>query len=222
MHADGDGAVTFQNSASQHVFHFTYEGEPRPLKAYLAERYRYWMRGEWLERAFPERVRVNHEAVSEASRVRPGDRVSYLHHRAEEPSGGGRLEVLRDDERMLVLHKPDCVPVSPSGPHYFASLAIHAREAFANPELTPIHRLDLETDGPVVFAKFKADLRRFHELFRRQTIRKIYRALVYGRYPPSRDRISGRIFPDPASRINTKLAFLPVAARFAGSPEYRS
>ena len=199
----------FQNTAASHVFHFTYAGEPRLLKGYLAERYRYWLNGEWMERAYPERVWVNRAPAAEEAWVAPGDVISYRHLRDDEPVRPGRPPVLWEDERTLVLYKPDNVPVSPSGPYYFASLAIHAREAFGNPELTPIHRLDLETDGPVVFAKRSADLRHFHELFRRQAIRKTYRALVYGRFPQGLQRIAGRIFPDPASAIRTKLAFLP-------------
>ena len=133
----------FQNTPRSHVFHFTYEGEPRPLKAYLADRFRYWLKGELLERAYPERVRVNQVDVDDASWVRPGHSISYHHARVEEPLHPGAPPVLYEDAWMLVVYKSGDVPVSPSGPHYFASLAIHAREHFGNPDLTPIHRLNL-------------------------------------------------------------------------------
>ena len=79
-------------------------GEPRPLRAYLAERYRYWLAGEWLERAFPRRVRLNHEAVAGNAWIRPGDLLSYHHARAEEPVRPAPPVVLHEDEWLLYLH----------------------------------------------------------------------------------------------------------------------
>jgi RluA family pseudouridine synthase len=199
----------FQNTARSHVFHFTYEGEPRPLKAYLADRFRYWLRGELLERAFPQRVRINQSAVDEASWVHTGDRISYHHERAEEPLLPPVPPVLYEDDWMLVVYKSGDVPVSPSGAHYFASLAIHAREQFGNADLTPIHRLDLETEGPVILSKRRQDLARFHQMFLRHELGKTYRALVHGRFPRELTRIAGRIVRDSASPITTKLGLLP-------------
>ncbi|HUJ73859.1 MAG TPA: RluA family pseudouridine synthase [bacterium] len=177
----------------------------QPLKPYLVERYRYGRTAQWRAEFYPERVRLNNAAVTEESWVRPGDIVSYRHLRAEEPLADQPLAVLYEDEAMLVVHKPDTVPVSPSGLYYFTSLALRAREAFAQPELTPIHRLDLETSGPLVLAKRKVDLPAFHRLFTEKRLHKVYRALVQGRPPAALTEMRGRILPDPASRIHTKL-----------------
>jgi len=154
-------------------------------------------------------VRVNQVDVDEASWVRPGDSISYHHARVEEPLHPGAPPVLYEDAWMLVVYKSGDVPVSPSGPHYFASLAIHAREVFGNPDLTPIHRLDMETEGPVILSKRRQDLGRFHQMFLRQELGKSYRALVHGRFPRELSRISGRIVRDTPSPITTKLGLLP-------------
>ena len=202
----------FRNTSAGHVFHFTYEGEARLLKPYLGQRYRYWLKPGWIEHVYPHRVRLNHDTVTDETWARPGDLISYHHSRHDEPIRLEAPTVLHEDQWMVVIYKPDCVPVTPSGPYYFASLAIHNREVFANPELTPIHRLDLETDGPLVFAKRKAEIKHFHQLFQRRSIRKVYRALVHGWFPDDLSRIAGRIVPDPGSRITTKLRLEPDAA----------
>lgn len=198
--------VPFANTAAGHIFHFTYEGEPRPLHAYLLERYRWGRSADWAASFYPGRVRLNGAGVDAATWVRPGDRVTYLHLRSEEPPPPALGTPLHQDDWMLALHKPDTVPVNPVGVYYFTSLAIHAREVLGNPALTPMHRLDLETSGPLLFAREPRHLKRFHKLFMHKAMRKTYRALVRGRFPPERSAIAGWIGPAEGSRIHTRLA----------------
>jgi 23S rRNA-/tRNA-specific pseudouridylate synthase len=200
----------FRSSAEAQVFRFVHEGEAGPLHAYLLARYSHGRDERWARSFFPERVRLNGQPADESTWVRPGDEVSYLHLRAEEPPPPALGPPLYEDEWVLALEKPDRIPVNPSGVYYFTSLAILAREVFANPELTPIHRLDLETGGPVLFARRSAHLKAFHRLFQRQAIHKRYRALVHGRFPAGLTRIAGRIEPAVGSRIHTKLRLVPL------------
>jgi len=193
------------------AFRYRYEGPPRPLRAFLEERYGFGRSTAWAATFYPERVRLNGEPVDAATTVQPGDAVAYLHRREDEPPLPGPPQVLHEDAWMLVLYKPDVVPVSPSGVYYFTSLAILARETFANPELTPIHRLDLETAGPLVFAKRRGDLKRFHRLFQQKLMAKRYRALVHGAFPAALREIDGAIVPDAASAVTTRLRLAPAA-----------
>jgi RluA family pseudouridine synthase len=208
--AEPSGApLPFVSGSAAKIFHFEYEGAAVALREHLIARYRWGRSTEWRETFYPGRVRLNGQAVAEDTVVRPGDTVAYLHLRAEEPLPAQPLRVLHEDDWMLVLHKPDDAPVSPSGQYYFTSLALRAREEFANPELTPIHRLDLETSGPLVFAKRARELKRFHRLFTAKTLRKVYRALVHGRMPAGLTRIAGTIVPAQGSAIETKLRLAP-------------
>lgn len=190
-------------------------GSARPLREYLLERYAYGRGEGWRESFYPNRVRLNGARVDEGTVVEPGGRLDYLHLRGEEPPPPALAPPLYEDRWMLVLHKPDCVPVNPSGLYYFTCLALLAREAHGNPELSPVHRLDLETSGPLIFSKRKADRSAFHRLFQDKTIRKFYRALVHGAFPQALREISGRIVPHPASAIATKLCLDP-----EGGPEH--
>jgi 23S rRNA-/tRNA-specific pseudouridylate synthase len=138
--------------------------------------------------------------------------VTYLHLRADEPLLPALGAPLHEDAWLLALLKGDTAPVSPGGTYYFGALAIQAREARGEPELTPLHRLDLETSGPVLFARRRADLARWHRLFHAKALHKRYRALVHGTFPPDLREIAGRIVPDPASRIFTRLRLEPEPA----------
>ena len=197
---------SFENGAESQIFQFTYEGEVRSLGEYLQDRYRYGRSDEWRESFFPDRVRLNGNEVHASTQVQQGDRVGYLHLRNEEPSPPSLGEPLYEDEWLLALHKPDTIPVNPSGIYYFSSMALLAREYFNNPELTPLHRLDLETDGVVLFAKQRLAIKKFHRLFERKMIGKKYKALVHGHPPTDMQEIRGWIAPHPNSAIFTKLS----------------
>ncbi len=197
------------SDGDSHVFRFVFEGPPRLLKSFLVARYGPGRGPDWAESFYPDRVRLNGRAVERETVVHPGAEVSYLHLRNEEPAPPHLAEPLFEDDWLVVLQKPDCIPVSPAGIYYFTSLAILARERLGNRELTPAHRLDLETSVPVIFARRKSDLKKIHHLFQKRLIRKRYRALVHGAFPAELRAISGRIVPHPASAIATKLSLQP-------------
>ena len=215
-----DLPVDFSNGPDRHIFRFTYQGEERPLGSYLLGRYRHGRDEEWARGFYPRRLRLNGMPVDAETRVRAGDRVAYLHLRAEEPPTPPPPPPLHEDDRLLALLKNDSVPVNPAGVFYFTSLAIAAREASGNPELTPLHRLDLETSGPVLFAKRAADLKTLHRLFHQKAIAKRYRALVHGIFPSGLNEITGHIVPDTGSRIHTKLRLEPAAPETAAPEEH--
>ena len=199
----------FRNDAQRHIFRFRYAGPPRGLREALLERYRYGRGADWAGSFFPARVRLNGAPVHAHTPVAPGDEIAYLHLRADEPPAPPLGAPLHGDEWLLAVAKGDTTPVSPSGLYYFTALAIQARETYGEPELTPIHRLDLETSGPVLFARRQTHVAACQALFARKALRKRYRALVHGRFPPGLREIAGRIVPDTASRIHTRLRLEP-------------
>jgi 23S rRNA pseudouridine1911/1915/1917 synthase len=205
-------AAPLRNGPDAHVFRFRYEDPPRALLDYLLERYRHGRSEAWARSFYPARVRLNDAPVTPATRVAPGDVIAYLHLRADEPPAPPLGPPLYQDEWLLALAKDDAAPVNPAGVHYFGALAIRAREALGNPELTPIHRLDLETSGPVLFARRAALLAACHRLFARRALDKRYRALVHGRFPQELREIGGRIVPDVASPIHTRLRLEPATS----------
>ncbi len=209
--ADAFRSDAFASDTAGKIFRFQFEGDARPLKPYLLERYHYGREVAWRDSFYPERVRLNGAPVAEDTWVRPGDTIAYRHLRAEEPPAAAALPVLYEDEWLVALHKPDDAPVSPSGIYYFTSVAIRAREDFGNPELTPLHRLDLETSGVLLLARRRAYLRAFHALFEQRRIAKRYLALVYGGFPAELKEITGRLGPHPASAIHTKLWLDPAS-----------
>ena len=194
----------FADGPDAKVFRFRYGGAARPLHAYLLERYAHGRPEAWRESFYPERVRLDGQAVDAATVVTPGAEIAYLHLRADEPPTP-QPPPLYEDDWLLAIEKAPDAPVSPGGVFYFGALAVCTREVFGNPELTPLHRLDLETSGPLLLAKRRADVATFHALFREQTLHKRYLALVHGALGADLREVRGFIVPDETSPIETLL-----------------
>ena len=89
-----------------------------------------------------------------------------------------QAEILYEDEHLLVADKPHFLPVMPAGEYLQHTLLVRLRRAFDLPDLAPLHRIDRETAGVVMFAKHEAVRGAYHALFRERQIHKQYEALA--------------------------------------------
>lgn len=96
------------------------------------------------------------------------------------------LSILHDDNHVLAVHKPACIPVAPdeSGDE---SLLDQARawveEAYAKPGrawLGLVHRLDRPVSGVVCFARTSKAAGRLSRAFQRREVKKTYHAVCVG------------------------------------------
>lgn len=87
-------------------------------------------------------------------------------------------EVLYQDEHILVADKPHFVPVIPSGRFLHETLLVRLRKRRATETLAPIHRLDRETAGVVLFSLNPKTRGHYTALFRNRKVKKVYEALA--------------------------------------------
>jgi tRNA pseudouridine32 synthase/23S rRNA pseudouridine746 synthase len=86
--------------------------------------------------------------------------------------------VLYQDEHILVADKPHFLPVVPSGRFLHETLLVRLRKQCATEALVPIHRLDRETAGVVLFSLNPKTRGHYTSLFRNRKVRKEYEALA--------------------------------------------
>ena len=86
--------------------------------------------------------------------------------------------ILFEDELLVVADKPHFMPVTPSGPYVHNSLLVQMKQQTQCETLTPLHRIDRETAGLVVFCKRSPDRDAYHALFRQQQVHKLYEAVA--------------------------------------------
>jgi len=116
--------------------------------------------------------------VDEETAFRVGACIFYYRELEDEPPIPFRERVLYQDEHILVADKPHFLPVIPSGRFLQETLLVRLRKQLANEALTPIHRLDRETAGVVLFSLNSKIRGEYTALFRDRQVRKVYEALA--------------------------------------------
>jgi RluA family pseudouridine synthase len=138
----------------------------------------------WQER-FAARLILDsdHQPVSMEQRVKPGER--YLHRLPEssEPAVNVAIRVLHEDAAIVVINKPAPLPLHPSGRFNRNSLQSILNQVYHPQKLRPVHRLDANTTGVVVFARTGHFASQLQPQFAAGNVEKHYLARIQG-HPP--------------------------------------
>ncbi|MEX8195152.1 pseudouridine synthase [Comamonas guangdongensis] len=159
-------------------------------------------RADWLRRmGAGEVVSETGERAEPGACFTPGLRYYYYRELEAEPPIPFEAEVLWRDEHLLVADKPHFLPVVPAGQYLQNTLLVRLKREFDLPELSPIHRIDRDTAGLVVFSVQRATRGIYQALFRDRAIHKVYEAvapyrpdLLFPREHASRMEESGHFF----------------------------
>ncbi|WP_020656585.1 pseudouridine synthase [Massilia niastensis] len=156
---------------------------------FLAERFPDVAPASWaarLERG--EIVDARGQPLRADSHVRQGMRIWY-YRELERPEAPIPFEeqVLFQDEHLLIADKPHFLPTIPTGRFLKETLLVRLKRRHDLPHLTPIHRLDRETAGVVIFSHNPATRGAYQSLFQKRAVRKVYEALAAP--------LEGRSFP---------------------------
>lgn len=108
----------------------------------------------------------------------PGTRVYYYRHLAHEPAVPFEEAVLFQDDHLLVADKPHFLPVIPGGRYVQQSLLVRLKRRTGIETLSPVHRIDRETAGLVVFSVRPQDRAAYQALFRERAVDKTYEAIA--------------------------------------------
>ena len=84
--------------------------------------------------------------------------------------------VLFQDEHLVVADKPHFLPVTPSGGYLQQTLLVRLKRRLGLADLVPLHRIDRDTAGLVLFSVQPATRGIYQCLFRQHTMRKTYQA----------------------------------------------
>lgn len=108
----------------------------------------------------------------------PAKRLFYFREIENETTIPFAEHILFQNHEILVACKPHFLPVIPGGRYVNECLLNRLRAKTGIAELAPIHRLDRETAGIVIFSVNPATRGRYHDLFMRGNVDKTYHAVA--------------------------------------------
>lgn len=109
---------------------------------------------------------------------RVGLEIRYFREVSHEPAIPFEERVLHVDTHLVVADKPHFLPVVPAGAYVRETLLARLVHRLDNKALAPLHRIDRETAGLVLFSADASTRAAYQALFRTHAIRKRYEALA--------------------------------------------
>ena len=177
----------------------------KTLLEMLAGRFTYHSKSEWQERISGGFVTLNGMPAAPDRAISVRDRVVYRVENYSEPEVPTDFETLYADDEFLVLSKPAGIPVHHTGRIFYNTFTGVVRRAFRCEEISPMHRLDRDTGGIMLFARDRDTARRFEKSLEHILLRKIYVAVVRGEFPEGRVVCEKPLREDPSSEIRIRM-----------------
>ena len=112
------------------------------------------------------------------SSYREGARVFYYRTLDNELPIPFEENILYQDENLIVADKPHFLPVVPSGRFLRETLLVRLKKKLNLEDLVPIHRIDRDTAGIVIFSHNPATRSDYALLFQKRKVEKVYEALA--------------------------------------------
>ena len=109
---------------------------------------------------------------------RLGAEIRYFREVDDEAAIPFHETVLHVDAHLVVADKPHFLPVTPAGGYVRETLLARLRQRLENADLVPLHRIDRDTAGLVLFSANPATRDAYQSLFRQRRIHKRYEAIA--------------------------------------------
>lgn len=155
-------------------------------------------------------VKVNGKRVNTDVVVKDTD-VIYIYIKDREKD---KIEIVYEDKNVMVVNKPANIEVE--GPD-----GLKERIEVANAEKTlyPVHRLDRNTMGLVIFALTQQAQAELDKAFKEKLVDKYYHAIVVGRPKQQTATLKAFLFKDAKKSLaiisnEPKSGYLPIETRY--------
>ena len=146
---------------------------------FFVEQFPHIEEAEWINRFSEGLVMTpDGEPLTASDPYQPNTHLIYFRRLAREPEIPFEEHILYQDEHILVADKPHFLPVTPSGLYLHQTLLNRLKKKTGIQTLSPIHRIDRDTAGLVLFSINPNERAQYHTLFRDREVRKVYEAIA--------------------------------------------
>lgn len=151
----------------------------RTITDFLTERFPAISRTIWLQRMADGDVEDEFGVIVTPERLYQGHiRVYYYRDLEVEPRIPFDEVILHHDEHLIVVDKPHFLPVTPSGKYLQETVLVRLKRRLGLDDLVPIHRIDRDTAGLVLFSVQPRTRDVYQALFRDRAVHKTYEAIA--------------------------------------------
>ncbi|MDY6457560.1 pseudouridine synthase [Acinetobacter faecalis] len=152
---------------------------PSSVFEYLCQEFPHISSNEWQQRfedgliydALGNQLTIQSAYIAESH-------VFYYRFLAHEIHVPFEHHILFENEHLLVVDKPHFLTMSPTGQYVQETLLVRLKKQTNNEFLTPIHRLDRETAGVVLFSKKVESRGIYQQMFAERNVQKTYHAIA--------------------------------------------
>ncbi|MBU3545614.1 pseudouridine synthase [Polynucleobacter sp. MWH-Jannik1A5] len=149
------------------------------LLSFFLKQFPHIAEGEWVSR-FNEGLILDQEGntLEANDQYLPNTHLVYFRRLEREPEIPFEEKILYQDEHILVADKPHFLPVTPSGLYLHQTLLNRLKKTTGIQTLSPIHRIDRDTAGLVIFSVNPNERAQYQNLFRDRAVKKVYEAIA--------------------------------------------
>lgn len=148
------------------------------ILAFLCSRFPAISRDIWEQRISGGKVLDDGgQPITPETEYAPLHRMYYFREVSSEPVIPFAEKILHFDDELLVACKPHFLPVTPGGRYVDECLLNRLRRSTGIEDLVPLHRIDRETAGLVLFSVNKKSRGHYGMLFMNGLVEKTYQAL---------------------------------------------
>ncbi len=110
--------------------------------------------------------------------LRPGQTLWYWRALPPEPVLPLPMPLLHQCAQLVAVHKPHFLPVLPRGRHLQETALVRLKRRLGIETLAPMHRLDLETAGVLLFTVQPHERGAYQALLSQRQVHKVYEAVA--------------------------------------------
>lgn len=167
------------NGVSASKVHLPQQKQLTSTYAFLCQKFPHILATEWQQRfhdglildAQGQTLAINHQYQTQ-------QHIYYYRFLEKEIPVPFEHEIIFENEHFIAVDKPHFLTMTPTGQYVQETLLVRLKKQTNNPVLTPIHRLDRETAGIVLFSKQPETRGLYQSLFASRQIEKTYHAIA--------------------------------------------
>lgn len=163
------------------------EQDGKLLLDILSKRFTYHSVDEWIQKLNDGLVTINGELANINTIAHRDATIVYHVLNYSEPDVPTNYSIVFEDDEFMLIAKPAGVPVHHTGHIFYNTFVAIVRRTTGFETATPMHRLDRDTGGLMLFAKYAETAARFQKNLDRILLRKFYMAVVRGNFSANVD-----------------------------------